>query len=517
MNGAEALVDALVAADVDVCFANPGTSEMHFVAALDSNPRMRSILCLFEGVATGAADGYARMAGKPAATLLHLGPGLANAGANLHNAKRAQTPIVNIVGDHATGHVHLDAPLTSDIEGLARTWSTWVRTTKSADAVAGDTHAAVQAARGAPGSVATLVLPADAAWNDAAPSVRRPFLASLCPQVPEDRLRDIVAVLERGEPTMIFVEGRVLADPAALAALDRIAQKTGAMVRAKTVNARVERGAGRAAIDVFPYSVTQGLAAASELRHCILLGTSQPVGFFAYPGLPGLMLPAGCAVHTLALPEEDHQQALQDLSCLLGADKLEARVVEGGKLEKAAGALTPQSLAMTVAARLPEGAVVCDEAITMSGVCRGATTGAAPHSWLQLTGGAIGIGLPLATGAAVAAPDRRVVALQADGSAAYTLQALWTQAREQLDVVTIILANRTYAILRYEMSNLGIGNPGPKALGMTKLDQPALDWVRLAQGMGVEAARAATIDELDDLLAAALKRRGPFLIEAVLG
>lgn len=517
MNGAQSLVDALVAADVDVCFANPGTSEMHFVAALDSNPAMRSVLCLFEGGATGAADGYARMTGKPAATLLHLGPGLANAGANLHNAMRASTPIVNVVGDHATDHRHLDAPLTSDIEGLARTWSRWVRTAKSADSVAVDTHAAVQAARSLPGGIATLILPADTAWNEAAISARQPYRPEPSPEVPEERLREIASVLKRGEPAMIFVEGRVLADVECLAMLDRIAQATGCIVRAKTANGRVERGVGRAAIEVFPYSVTQGIAAAAELRHCILLGATEPVGFFAYPGLPGRMLPPDCAVHTLALPGEDHRQALGALSQLVGADRLKARLAQAGRIEKGTGPLTPQSLAIAVAAHLPEGAVVCDEAITMAGICRSMTASAAPHSWLQLTGGAIGIGVPLATGAAIGAPGRKVVALQADGSAAYTFQALWTQAREQLDVVTVILANRTYAILRYEMSNLGIGNPGPKARDMTTLDRPNLDWVKLSEGMGVEAARASTVEQLDDLLASAMRRRGPFLIEAVLG
>jgi acetolactate synthase-1/2/3 large subunit len=514
MNGAASLVQTLVNSDVTVCFANPGTSEMHFVGALDANDGIRCVLCLFEGVASAAADGYARMTGKPAATLFHLGPGLANAGANLHNAMRAWSPIVNIVGEHATGHRHLDAPLTSNIEGLAGTWSKWVRTGRSAVSIGHDAAEAVEKAREGGGGIATLILPADAAWNEAtrASSARRPreLVAA-----DDARIEQIAAVLRSGEPAGILLNHTGLASSSALEDADRIAQATGAELFADTSFARIEAGAGRVPIASVPYPVDDAVRVLKHLRHCILVQAAEPVGFFAYPDKPGRLLPRECAIHVLAHPSEDAPATMRKLVKALQAEEIRPRRRETGRQRALPeGKLTPQAIGASLANRLPENAVISDEGLTDGGAVIEALVDAAPHTRLQLTGGAIGIGLPLAIGAAVACPDRKVIALQADGSGMYTLQALWTHARENLDVVSIVLSNRSYAILRHEMRNVGIQEPGPKALGMTSLRSPDIDWTALAKGMGVPAAKASTGREFDALLGKAMGRRGPYLIEA---
>lgn len=511
-NGADLLCETLLAHGIDTCFANPGTSEMHFVAALDRQPRMRCILGLFEGVVTGAADGYARMADKPAATLLHLGPGLANGLANLHNARRAKTPIVNVVGDHATYHLALDAPLTSDIDSLARPMSDWVGRAESADAVGERAADAIRAATGMPG-IATLVLPADAAWNPTKAPV--PPLAPAPPASAPDpaRIRDAAMRLRSGRRTTILISGKALRDDA-LAVLDGIAQASGARLLAQQANGRMQRGAGRVALDRVPYVVDQALATFAETEQVILIGARAPVAFFAYPGKPGEMLPPGCDVLELAGFGADPRPAIAALADAMGVLP-PPRLAPRDRPALAQGKLTPEAIAVALAHHLPEGAVVCDESVTSGRDFFRSTYGAAPHDFLQLTGGAIGIGLPMATGAAVACPGRKVVALQADGSGMYTVQALWTQARERLDVVTIIFANRRYAILHGELKNVGAGAPGRNARAMLDLDDPALDWVKMAEGMGVEAARADTAEGFTDMLAAAMGRPGPFLIEAL--
>jgi acetolactate synthase I/II/III large subunit len=509
MNGAESLVHTLLASGVDTCFSNPGTSEMHFVAALDRIPGMRCVLGLFEGVVTGAADGYARMAARPAATLLHCGPGLANGLANLHNARRASTPIVNIAGDQATYHRPLDAPLTADTEGWARGVSGWVRTATSSATVGRDAAVAVQAARTAPGRIATLILPADTAWTDggvvgeALPVPERPRADPL-------QVRLAADVLRRGEKTLILLGNDALGE-AALALAHRIAAHTGASIMAMGSNARIARGRGRVAVNRIPYPVDQAVKALAGFRQVVLVACRKPVIFFAYPNKPGSPVPDDADVHILARPEQDPMDALARLADELGAPA--AAVPDAGpRPEPARGALNPESFARTLAALLPEQAVVADEAITFGRGFFPATFAAAPHDWLQVTGGAIGGGMPLATGAAVGAPGRRVVNLQADGSAMYTVQALWTQARERLDVTTIIFSNRKYQILLGELANVG-ANPGRTALDMLDLGNPDLDFVGLARGMGVEAARAESCEQFADLFAQSLRATGPFLIE----
>jgi acetolactate synthase-1/2/3 large subunit len=516
MNGADRLCDVLLANDVDVCFANPGTSEMHFVAALDRKPRMRCVLGLFEGVVTAAADGYARMADKPAATLLHLGPGLANGLANLHNARRAFTPIINVVGDHASYHLQHDAPLTSDIESLARPMSHWVRRIADSESVGADTAAAYEAAMSLPG-VTTLILPADAAWGEAADKpIQRATVAAPQPIAPE-ALKAAAAAVRSGRRAALFLTNRALrAD--ALEIAGRIAAATGVRLLAQTSNGRIERGAGRVAVDKVPYPVDQAVEMLRDVDVLIVVGAKVPVAFFAYPGKPGRLVRDDCEVIELARIGQDLRGALAWLADELGVGPgAPATVVASRPNEPLpAGQLTSDAISIAVARLLPENAIICDESVTSGRRFFGLSQHAAPHDYLQLTGGAIGIGIPLAAGAAVACPDRKVIGLQADGSGMYTVQGLWTQARENLDVVTIVFSNRAYAILQGEMRNVGVNRFGRNAQRMLSIDEPALDWVAMARGMGVEAGRAATVEEFVKLFEGALSRRGPFLIEAMI-
>lgn len=514
MNGAECLVRTLVAGGVDVCFANPGTSEMHFVAALDRVEGMRCVLALFEGVATGAADGYARMAEKPAATLLHLGPGLANGLSNLHNAMKASTPVVNIVGDHATWHRAYDAPLTSDIETAARPFSAWVHTSPNAQSVASDGAAAIAAARTPPGGVATLILPGDTAWDTGSGVAEVPPIPERS-RVDANAVTGAAAALRSGEPTLLLITGPALRQRG-LELAGKIARKTGARLSAQTFNARMERGAGRVAVDRLPYPVDIAVESLRTFKHIILAGSKPPVAFFAYPGKPSLLTQPDTLFHVLARPEEDVVNALEWLVDEVGAGATEAEVSELALPALATGAITATAIGQAVCALMPENAIVVDEGVTASRNYFERFRNARPHDWLQNMGGSIGIGPPMAVGAAIACPDRKVVALQADGSFMYTVQALWTQARENLDITTVVFANRSYAILRHELANVGATNVGRKALDMLDLGRPDIDWVSLARGMGLPGVRAETMEQVNRGLEQGFGTRGPFLIEAVM-
>ncbi len=512
MNGAESLIRTLAMAGVEVCFANPGTTEMPLVAALDAEPRMRAVLGLFEGVCTGAADGYGRMTGQPAATLLHLGPGFANGIANLHNARRAHAPVVNLIGDQATWHLAADAPLTSDIVSLASPVSGFVRATNQASELARDGADALAAARGAPNCVATLIAPADCQWEEAGGPV--PVPPSAAPQaVGADTVGATVEALRSGAPAMLLLGHDALREPG-LHAAAAIAHATGAMCFSENFPARVERGGGLPAIPKLPYFPEQALEVLSKLGHLVLVGAGEPVAFFGYPDTPSRLASEGTRIHTLATPGDDAVAALEAVAEALGAPAAPRAARE--RPEAPEGALDPGSLGRAVAALQPDGAIVMDEAAT-SGVGYALVADAAPrHTVLGLTGGAIGQGLPCATGAAIACPDRRVISLQADGSGMYTLQALWTQARESLDVTTIVCANRAYRILQVELARAGIAEPGPKARALTDLGHPDLDWVALAKGLGVPAVRVDRSEDLCRELAASFSEPGPRLIEAVL-
>ncbi len=515
MNGAQSLLRTLVDNDVDVCFTNPGTSEMHFVAALDGEPRMRAILGLFEGVVTGAADGYARMTGRPAATLLHLGPGLGNGIANLHNARRAHTPMINIVGDHATYHQQYDAPLESNIETLAANVSGWIRRSTSTATLGSDAAAAVVAARTPPGEIATLILPADTSWSDGgAPVGCQGFLDAAAPDA--NAVSEMAAVLRSGEPAALLVGDDIVRDEAALATVDAIGAAHGARVLAEVFPTRIRRGAGIAAADRLGYLAEFASAQLDGLRHIILIGAKSPVTFFAYPNRPSDLVPDRCTVHTLTESHESGPAAVAQLADALGVDAASARLASASRPDRPTGDLDGASLAAAVAYAMPEDAIVVDEAQTGGIWASPATAGCAPHDWLTLTGGAIGFGMPVATGAAVAGGGRPVINLQADGSAMYTMQALWTQSREGLDVTTLIFANRSYAILNLELSRVGVESPGPVAKSMLDLTGPELDFVALAHGMGVPASRPTDAEGLVEALERAASEPGPHLIEAVI-
>jgi acetolactate synthase-1/2/3 large subunit len=510
VNGAETLVHTLLGAGVDVCFANPGTSEMHFVAALDRIPGMRCVLGLQENVVTGMADGYWRMARKPAATLLHCGPGLANGLANLHNARRARSGIVNCVGDQATYHRPLDAQLTADTEAFSRAVSAWTRTVARAAEVARDAAVAVQAARTSPGQIATLILPSDTCWDAAPDGPAAPLPVPAAPQADPLAIRTAARALRERKDVLILLGGLALTGEAQALAW-RIARATGATVLAEMSNGRVERGQGRLMLERVPYPVDMAIEALKPYTTIILVNAKAPVGFFAYPGKPSRHHREDADILTLTRYEADAVQALAALADELGAPKV-ALPDPGPRPEPAKGAPTPEGLARTLAALMPEDTVVADESVSFGRGFFAATHAAPRHDWLQITGGAIGCGIPLATGAALGAGGRRVVNLQADGSAMYTLQGLWTQAREKLPVTTIVLSNRKYAILLGEYRGVG-ANPGRTAMDMMDLGNPDLDWVKLAEGQGVAAAKTATLEGCAELMRQSFAEDGPFLIE----
>jgi acetolactate synthase-1/2/3 large subunit len=511
--GAEALLRTLVGAGVTTCFTNPGTSEMHFVAALDSVPEMRAILALFEGVATGAADGYARMSGRPGATLLHLGSGLGNGLANLHNARKGRVPIVNIVGDHATYHTKYDAQLQSDIETVARNVSSWVRTSSSTAALPGDAAEAIAAALGPPGQVATLILPADVSWSEgASPAAPPPPPA---PPVASDAAVEAVARALRGRgDTALLLGGRALRE-SGLVAASRIAAATGTKLLAEVFPTRIERGAGLPAVERVAYLAELASVQLAGLKHLILVDAKAPVSFFAYPGKQSYLVPDGCEVHELAAPGEDALGSLEALVETLGAGAVEPTRVEASRPARPSGELTADKVCQAIAAVLPEGAIVSDESQTSGVTLATHTAGAPRHDVLTLTGGAIGQGLPVAVGAAVACPDRPVLALDGEGSAMYTIQSLWTMAREQLDVTAVIFNNRSYAILNIELERVGADRPGPKAKEQLDLAGPDLDFVQIADGLGVPAVRVESGEDMVGALERAIAEPGPHLIEAL--
>lgn len=512
MNGADALVRTLLDGGVHTCFANPGTSEIHIVAALDRAPAMQCVLGLFEGVVSGAADGYARIAEKPACTLVHLGPGLANGLANLHNAYRAQVPIINIVGQHAIFHLQHDTPLTSDIEGIARPYSKWLRTSSATTQVGHDAAEAIVGARTAPGQIATLIVPADVAWGEGA-AVNPPLAIPEAP-MPSSRAIDAAAVMLRsGLPTAMLLGGKALYGRG-LAEAGRIAAATGAKLLTPYPFTRFQRGAGIPAVDRVAYILEQAQDQLKEFRQFIFVGASSPRAYFAYPGKDSTMTPADSVIHTLARPEEDLVGALSAL-----ADGLSIRGKEAASQQKIelpglpGGEITLSGVSSVIGSLVPENAILVEESMTSGRGLMPATRNSPPHDWLGNTGGSIGIALPLAVGAAVAAPDRRVLCLTADGSAMYTLQALWTMAREGLKVTTVVFANRTYAVLKREFSYLGIGAPGARAQEMFEIGRPDLDWVQLAKGMGVPATRVSSLEEFGRALKKGFASEGPTLIE----
>ncbi len=513
MNGAERLLETLVESGLDICFANPGTSEMQLVSAIGNTDTMRAVLCLFEGVVSGAADGYARMTDKPALTLLHVGSGFSNSMANQHNAKRAHVPLVNVVGDHATYHLQYDAPLTSDVPGHAELCSEWVGVSESADDLAICGAKAVQVSMQGWGKVTTVVAPANHAWEEStnkAPALTLPEMKA----VSADIISELSSALSNGKVTALYLGGRALREES-LAAAGRIAQATGARILCETFPARIQRGAGRVPVERLPYFAEQAAEVLSGFEQLVLVGAAAPISFFAYPGKESILTPDSCEVLTLAEVHQDTAAALLAVAAKIGADVPAETAQAAPGAQTPGGTLTPLAIAQSLAQLMPDHAIVSDEAATCGLPMFPATVNAPPHEWMTITGGAIGQGLPLSLGAALACPDRKVIALQADGSAMYTVQALWSMARENADVTVVIFNNRSYAILNIELARVGAGQPTPKTLSMLDLSRPDINWVEISEGMGVPATCATTAEEFHQQFADAMASKGPRLIEAM--
>ncbi len=513
MNGAESLIRSFVSAGVDVCFANPGTSEMHLVQAIDAVPKMRGVLSLFEGVCTGAADGYGRMMGKPATTLLHLGPGLGNGIANLHNARRASTPIINLIGNHALYHVEYDAPLTSDIDSLARNVSSWIKGDSTASSLAGDGMAALQSALtakpGSAGQIATMIIPVDACWSDAegvAGQLKAPSRNKVESSV-------VKAVAEQVDAdSMILLDGDGLSLPARIAA-NRISEKTGCRVAFTTFPSRVDGGVGLPCCERLPYFPEQVLATLKGVNKLILAGAESPVSFFAYPDTPGSLLPDGCETVRLSKGEQDTTESLEALADQLGASAGHYKTSKSIDIELPTGTLSTGSIASVIAALLPEGAIVCGDS-GGGGAAFQPAQSSRPNTWLNLTGGSIGQGGPVAVGAAIACPDQTILALLGDGASMYTNQAFWTQARESLNVTTVIFSNKKYGILETEYLRLGVNEVGERAADLFDLSRPVIDFVQLAASMGVPGQSVSTAESFAAALAIGFSEPGPYVIEA---
>jgi len=510
VNGAQTLVSTLTGLGVDICFANPGTSEMHFLAALD-NPAMKSVLCLFEGVATGAADGWYRMSDRPASTLLHLGPGLANGLANIHNARRASSGMVNVVGEHSSSHLKYDAPLTSDIEGLARPLSHWVRRVDGARTIGWDATAAVQAASSHPGQIATLILPGDASWQEAGEPLPLPPLVRSRRAPDPLRIENVAKVLKSGEPALIILANKATRGPA-LALAGRVVAATGCRLGSQFFTARMERGAGRVPLERIPYSVEPAIAFLRQFKHIITVETVEPVAFFSYPDQPSLLKQPETRVHGLADRDEDSEAALAMLLDALGATNTAPLLQPRVETPAPTGALNPVAIAHALAHAIPENCIVVDESLTTGRETMGYTMGARPHDLINNMGGSIGYSPPVATGAALACPDRPVICMTGDGSAMYTIQALWTQAREGLNITTIIFANNSYAILKAEYTNMRAGTPGEQAMAMISLDRPFIDWQAMAKAMGVPSVAVDTVEDLTRAIQNSVGEPGPKLI-----
>jgi len=513
MNGAERLLETLVESGVELCFANPGTSEMQLVSAIGNTDNMRAVLCLFEGVVSGAADGYARMADKPAITLLHVGSGFSNSMANLHNAKRANVPLVNVVGDHATYHLQYDAPLTSDVPGHAKLCSEWVGVSESADDLAVCGAQAVQVSMQGWGKIATLVAPANHAWEEStnkAPALAVPEMEL----VSTDTVSELAVALSNGKATALFLGGRALREES-LAAAGLIARATGARILCETFPARLQRGAGRVPVERLPYFAEQAAEVLSSFEQVVLVGAAAPVSFFAYPGKESYLTPDNCELLTLAGVHQDTNAALQAVAMKLGATVPAETARAASEAPAPGGILSPLAIAQSLTQLMPDNAIVSDEAATCGLPMFPATVNSPPHEWMTITGGAIGQGLPLSLGAALACPDQKVIALQADGSAMYTVQALWSMARENTDVTVVIMNNRSYAILNIELARVGAGQPTPKTLSMFDLSHPDINWVEISEGMGVRATRATSAEEFHQQFSEAMTSRGPRLIEAM--
>jgi acetolactate synthase-1/2/3 large subunit len=297
----------------------------------------------------------------------------------------------------------------------------------------------------------------------------------------------------------------------------KIAAKTGCKVQAAGGTARIERGAGRVPVLRLHFVVETALEMLKGTKHMVLCGAKAPAAFFAYPGKPSVLVPDGCDVTTLCPVDGDPLGALEALATELGAlNEKPGHIAQASRPDRPTGKFTLDGLGAALGATLPEGAIVVDESVTTGRGFFPHSAGAPPHDWLNNMGGSIGFGAPVAVGAAVACPDRKVIAMIGDGSAMYTIQSLWTMARENLDVCVMIFSNRSYKILYSQLSDVGAANPGPRAIDMLTLDRPTLDFSTMAKSMGVPGAKANDLEELTKQLTYAMSQKGPYLIDVVM-
>lgn len=510
--GAQALVSTLANNGVTHCFANPGTSEMHLVQALDKEPRIKSVLCLFEGVATGAADGFARISGTPAMTLLHLGAGFGNGIANIHNAMKGHVPMINVIGDHATYHRKYDAPLTCDLETLVKPHSSHIGIVDSA-LIGGEIAAsAFEAATNHPNSPVSIILPADSAWNEG--GIDGPKISLKSPSLVENsKIDEAIELIKNANKPVILVGGKTLGDEKALELFSRF-KAANIRIMVDTFPAKLRRGGGLFEPDRMQYFGEMALDDLKNTDLMVIAGTQIPVAFFAYPNKPSILVPENCQTFELAARYEDSFEALSRI-----ADALDLHIAppkrELKTMPAPEGALNPFSCAQSLARHMPHNAIISDDAVTAGLPLYLATSNAKAHDWLFLTGGAIGQGLPVAIGAQMADLKRKTIALSGDGAGMYCIQSLWTMAREKLPIVTIIFANRSYRILNIEMARTEAGAMGETAKQMLSLESPALDYVKIAEGMGIMAKSVSDAKIFDEVLKEAIEANVPYLIEAI--
>lgn len=509
LTGAEVAIQTAAAAGIDVCFANPGTTELYLVQALDRCPSIKPVLAVFEGVCTGAADGYSRVSGKPSLALLHLGPGLANGQANLHNARKARSPVVSIVGEHATWHIAANAPLTADIETLAQPMSELVVTATSPHSIGKDMAHVISRACQLPSGPTTLILPGDMQWalSDTAPT--KPVIP-VAPQASTEEIEHAAAAVRSG-PTAVVLGGSALRSEG-LKAADRIQRATGCHIFTPTFPPVQDRGIGLISPEKIPYAPEPATKLLAHFEKVILAGAHEPVAFFGYPNTRSSLCSEDATIIEMCRDSVDPARALVAVADALGAPPAR-HVPSAPRPEAPRGPLSPSSMCAAIAAAQPDGAIVMDEGATAGFGYHGMAAGAPPFTYMALTGGSIGQGLPCAVGAAAAEPSRTTICLEGDGSSLYTIQALWTMARENQNVTSIICKNKAYSILRWELERANM-TPGNASLSLTGLESPEFNYVKLAEGFGVEGRAVTTAEELNDTLEYAFKSPGPFLIEA---
>lgn len=510
MNGSECLVGTLINHGVDLLFTNPGTSEVGLLAEIGTSEQIRAVPVLFEGIAAGAADGYFRMTGCPAATMLHVGPGLANAWSALHNAAKARSGVVNIVGQLSEAHLEYESPLKSDLLALATSVSDVVRYPLSSARVGIDAHAAADAAKR--GKVATLVMANDVGWSDGAELATPPGAQNTDAHGALDPAA--MTALKQG-PRTLFLLGGLALDVGAQRDAAAIASATGCSVMIEWANARCERGGDLPSWARIPYPVDEAVRTLAAYDTIVLCGAAEPIAFFNYRNSPSRLAAPSARVIDLHAEGADVRLALGAARRALASDP--ARPCHPPASRYTYGApKSPDPVSAAIAAALPEDAIIVNEAITSASDLFAASAAAPRHTWLDNLGGSIGFALPAAIGAAIGAPGRRVIALCGDGSTMYSLQGLWTMARENLDITVLVFANRAYKILINELVQASDAHLNDRTFSLLQLDNPAIGWAKLSGSLGVDATRVHSFDQLKAALTLALDTQGPRLIEVVI-